>query len=352
MSQPEPKYPDRHTYLGCSELGAACGLSEYDSPQDIRDYKALRRVPQHKSIFERGNEMESTIKRMVAERFGIIISGEQTEFKGTGRVDFLRAHVDGMIEQEFQTQAGESALASLLGVTPLGLGLAEFKSPGSRMAWQYKHDGLPPDYVAQVQGQMALAGAAYCIVFLLDYDAWDLITIPVFPNPVLVEAILDTAADFWSNRLNDEWFPEPVKIEKDQPRGHVVAMEDDPICRVFAAYVGLKDAIKEAEADEKANRAEIEQWMQERKADTAEFPDGTLSWKQAAGAERIDGKAAVAWIGELVASLDQVMAVGEKGASAAAKLEGMVEAWRESGGKLFTSYSAPSRRFVATGRKG
>jgi len=183
------KYPDRHEYIGMSELAAALGLSKWKSRREWYLSKVAPAPDEPTGDMERGNTMESVVYDWFESR-GVMVCQQQLELRHPD-LPIIRAHLDGVI-----CPPSNQAIAALAHVLegsgaqlydPQGLlnepktgdtFIVEIKCPRTRTLPRYQDEGLPPDYLIQGQGQMRLYELdrkvkPKGIVFVVwDYDNW------------------------------------------------------------------------------------------------------------------------------------------------------------------------------------
>lgn len=182
------RFPNRHTYIGASEIGAAIGVSEWDTPYEMWQYKTLRLVkPPQNGPMERGQDMEPVAIALAERRYGMTIAERQKEVQTVdGRI---RAHLDGIIPQY-------EALPDTPGIDAEGPGLAEVKCPGYNRAGKIIRTGPDLEMICQVQVGMHLAKLTWARLIVLDYDDYRLVCTDLLYEPELAKRIIDQGYAF------------------------------------------------------------------------------------------------------------------------------------------------------------
>ena len=94
-------------------------------------------------------------------------------------------------------------------------GVLEIKSCGRGAYYKYVREGLPVDYIAQLQHAMLVTGAGWGSFAIGCRDNGDLKYWDVNPSAAIQKAIFDEASLFWQKVENG---PAPEALEPDDPR--------------------------------------------------------------------------------------------------------------------------------------
>jgi putative phage-type endonuclease len=103
---------------------------------------------------------------------------------------------------------------------PRGRGVLEIKVPGKYNWLKMRREGLPADYILQMQWYLYVTGWAFGSYAIFNADSFEFADegknrFDVLPNPAIIAAILPRLHDFW--RMV-EYGPAPDKLDRDDPR--------------------------------------------------------------------------------------------------------------------------------------
>lgn len=232
---------DRRNYLGASDIAALAGVSPWKSPFELYLEKIgeldpnARTTDADRARQERGHRLEDVALDWDAEIRGLSIERIRRDVRHP-RLPFIVMHPDGRVKPWRQTRR-----------------LLEAKT--SARKW----DGVPQHVEAQVQAQMAAAGADVVDVVVLGFDGPPE-AIEVARNPELIAALEDLAASFWDRVQRRD--PPPVDGSRAASRyldrlfidGPDVRADADQ-ARVLARLLEIRATVKalEAEDDELVN---------------------------------------------------------------------------------------------------
>lgn len=104
-----------------------------------------------------------------------------------------------------------------------GVGPLEIKSCGRAAFYKYKREGLPEDYILQLQHAMLVTGCAWGSYGIGCRDTGELLHWDVEPNAEVQDAIKREAAAFWDS----VWHPHRPSSDADAPQR---LFPDDPRC--------------------------------------------------------------------------------------------------------------------------
>lgn len=236
----EPGSPEYSHVIGCSEIATILGYG-YEAPIDLWRRKTKRApATEHKSIFDRGHEMEPIMARMVQEQHGRTLKSEQAQYRDPDR-PWLVYHADGMFPR--WTPLNDGAMPQS------GPGIWEAKAPGSRMADKMRNEGMTPNYICQGQMGMYVASRALGIDItwgtygFLDYDAYELVCFDTSFKQAFVDAALEKVDAFY-RCLVDDVPPEDLNIdtiiEVPQLEGGVHEFTDGEVVELSRELADLK----------------------------------------------------------------------------------------------------------------
>ena len=131
---------DRHEYLGASEVGQACGLSDYGTDRELWEQKTLRAArTAHKNIFDRGHDMEPIMIGLLNGE-NVDVSLTQAEAFRDDR-PWLVSHLDGIVD--VSACVGGEIFGVKIPDWAVGDGVLEMKAPGSHAASKFKNGDIP-----------------------------------------------------------------------------------------------------------------------------------------------------------------------------------------------------------------
>jgi len=198
------------TVLGCSEVADVLGFG-YKSAVERWKIKTHRMAREdHKSVFDRGHDMEPIMSRMIQRDHGRVLVSEQVQYRDPTR-PWLVYHADGMFPSWTPLNEGAKEQA--------GPGIWEAKAPGSRMCQKMAEEGVTENYVCQGQIGMHVAGAALDRIIgwgtygFLDYDAYELECYDTLADISFQQRALQMLDRFWDCVVRDVP-PEDVEAEK------------------------------------------------------------------------------------------------------------------------------------------
>jgi putative phage-type endonuclease len=186
------KFPDRQSYLGCSEVAAVVGLNPWKSALEVYQEKVGHIPPPDLSDNEAvhfGNILEDVVAQEYQRRSGEKVMRDSRELVHDA-LPFLRGHIDRRI-------VGRRA----------GL---ECKTAGVRMAGQFGEvgtDEVPAHYLVQCQAYLSITGwDEWRLAVLIAGNEFRTYTIP--RDNELIRAIEGRVAEFWQ-RVEERVPPEP-----------------------------------------------------------------------------------------------------------------------------------------------
>jgi len=328
------RFPNRHTYVGASEAGAAIGVSKWETRHDLWMYKTLRWAkPDMTPDMKRGHDMEPYAIRLAKEIYGIEITDRQKEYQSDdGRI---RAHVDGIIP-DYECIEG---VPPLYGVT--GPGVSEVKCPRSGRVSRLVAEGPDQDMLCQVQVQMHLAGLQWARLIILDYDDRDVRCVDIAYDQLVAEEIIRRIYEFLAMVDEDREPPDDMPAPADFITPTVAEMQaDDELGEAMANALRVK-YLRDQYAEEYAIASGTVRLAMKDCTRLVAPGIGHATYPVAKGCTTIQGDKLLAWAQDLCrAVLDRQEA----------KAWTMAKRLHDDPG-LFSKVGTPTRRLTLTAEK-
>lgn len=156
---------------------------------------------QETKLMRLGNTLEPLFSDIYAEETGRSVRVEKEPFV-SAEIPELRVNVDRTVVREKDSVSTD-------------LGVLEIKSVGRAVFYKYKREGLPEDYILQVQHGLTVTGFAFGAFAIGNRDNGDLVHWDVERNNEICKEIALAAPIFWSQVQNG---PMPDALEPDDPR--------------------------------------------------------------------------------------------------------------------------------------
>jgi len=172
---------DRIHSIGGSDTKDVLSLEPYGCARKLW-YKKREYEPEfdtHKPVFDRGHELENIIARKYAKLTGYKV---QKKKKALHHPDhkYITANLDRVI----------------LGSNK-GVGVLECKTMGA-FAWRkYQKEGLPDEYITQMQHYLYVTGYRWGAYAILWADGWQFDWFNIERDSELIERIIDAEHVFW-----------------------------------------------------------------------------------------------------------------------------------------------------------
>lgn len=273
----------RRQGLGSSDAAAVCGLSRWGNPLSVYLDK-LGVLPQEsRPEMEWGLRLEPVIAAAYTERTGQRLTTVPLAWSVAH--PFLLASVDRrwiLAENPVVTHVGR---------------IVELKTTRSAEGWGDEGtDQVPPDYLIQVQHQMAVLGEVCAdVAVLIGGSDFRIYTVP--RNEAVVEQLVAIEGRFWSRFLAREapapdWSdPETPRLVEllHRPRGGVTVDLEGEAQHWVEAYETLGAETRALEKSRRQAKARLCELMGE--AETGRLPDGRAirRKKVTVGPKTVDG---------------------------------------------------------------
>lgn len=238
---------ERKKGIGGSDAGAIAGVDPYTTPLDVYLDKIGERgeTPENPHI-KRGRRLEALIAQEYMERHPEVTLTEPK----------LRRHPD----HQWMIGTPDRIIASPQ-KSKMGLGILEIKAPARAMYERIKLNGVPPNYILQMQHYLMLYGYAWGTFAIFNADQWEMLLVDVERDDELCAQLLKVEERFWNEnvvpRVPPPTITEPaVKLPKHD--GKVKDKAKDPAFGVAVeAYLSAQDMVKEAESLQTAAKQKL-----------------------------------------------------------------------------------------------
>lgn len=233
----EAQNADRRTYLGASDIPTLLGINPYQTPFELwlekRGELDTREAAneQTRNAWERGHRLEDVALDWDAELRGLSIERVRRDIRHP-RLPFVVVHPDARVKPWRSSRK-----------------LLEAKTSGRR--W----DEVPQRVEAQVQMQIAAAGADSCDVVLLSFDGPP-VPYEVPRNDELIAVLEDVAAKWWDRHIVRGETP-PIDGGKGTSqwldrlfREGEEAIADDSQAAALARLLAIRAEVKRLEAED------------------------------------------------------------------------------------------------------
>lgn len=279
-------YVRSSTSIGGSDVAIILGLSKYKTQAQLYDeIVAVHNVPvtdgKQRYVGDnhhiaRGRKAEDWIADLYAEQTGFQVQRVERFYSTTMPFHFS---VDrGILIPNLEA----------LGIGPgekQGMGLMEVKAHSSWVLKDVLKNGVPPYYYCQMQWYYLGTGWEWGEYVTLDYDNWEVIRIPVPPNPEYILDMTDKVVAWWERHIKAGVRPPDTFIDDDErewpmPRiDEPVVRTDEEVERAFRTLQMARENFSMMERQKKMAEEKVKELM----GDIAvmEVPGlGKVSWKE------------------------------------------------------------------------
>jgi predicted phage-related endonuclease len=297
-------FPGRTEYLGASDVGAALGLSPYVDPHQLWLRKTGRAGdPAQSGPMERGRDMENLIIDLCVSQYGMSIKDRQREYTIVGSAlkydpkwgEWLRCHVDGIIADAGTKMHRPDSVK--------GDGVLEVKAPGPQMLRKYIEEGLPKDYIVQMQCALYLTGMTWGRYAFIDYEAWELHCFDVIRSESIITPMLINLMEFWRHVVDDKPVGEVIPPSVPQTKGLLVRRQDSEIEALCEEYADAVRLHKQA----KVRLDEAKEQIKEKAGEENELVELAnllrVSHKYTKPKPKVDTEALLEWAATLTSAL-------------------------------------------------
>lgn len=271
--QTEQWHAERRLGIGGSDAAAALGLSKWKTPYQLYLEKIGEAEPQNETWdMARGKVMEPLLRQHFADTFGVEVLTTNHAVVSEAH-PFMRYNPDG--------------------ITADGV-LAEFKTARYVEGWgQAGTDEVPQDYLIQCQHGLIVLGLEVARPSVSIGFA-EPVYYEVPADKHLQQMIIENEHDFWQRVVNREAPPptsnDDVAMMYRNVNGAAI-MATPEIEQYFAALKMTRATMKDCEADKERFEVIIKQFMGENETLLGANGLPLATWKQQAGAKRVDADA-------------------------------------------------------------
>lgn len=216
---PQVNEQDRSTYLGASEIAAACGLSPHTSRYDLWMKKTGRLAddPDNPHI-RRGRACESAVRDVELPRDDRIIETRPGDWRQHPDHPFIAAHVD--FYAKWQNGGGVIDVAG------------EIKVPQSYTYQVIREQGLPEPNTMQLMLGTGLAELDKGVFGIHNADAWETLVFACDFDQELYDWMVAKGVEFMEQHVFADEPPDPFPDMSEMPEvpklaGEAVATTDD-----------------------------------------------------------------------------------------------------------------------------
>lgn len=235
----------RRTGIGGSDAAAVLGRSKWRTARDVWEEKTdtEKFAPQPRNpIFERGKRLEPVALQLYLEESGETVHSAQDLYRHPQH-DFLMCHPDGLI------------------VANAGDGVLEIKVLGMQTFGKILREGIPEDYLLQMQHNLMVTGKTWGEFFILQPERWQTLRVNVQADPTLQAQMEAAEVLFWEQHVRTRTPPPLTAVPLDLPAvtGTLQRRTDDAFDKALANYqqakglvIAARVILEEATADLKA----------------------------------------------------------------------------------------------------
>jgi len=269
----EQWHAERRLGLGGSDAAAALGLSKWKTPYQLYLEKIGQTEPQDETWdMARGSAMEPLLRQHFADRFGVEVYTTPSAVVSE-KHPFMRYNPDG--------------------VTSDGV-LAEFKTARYVEGWgQAGTDEVPQDYLIQCQHGLIVLGLEV-VRPSVSIGFAEPVYYEVPADKELQQMIIEREHDFWQ-RVIDRNAPDPTTYDdvalmyrKVNGASIIATLE---IQEAFLELQTIRRLMKDYEVDKERFEVTIKNFMGENEVLLGDYGQPLATWKQQAGAKRVDADA-------------------------------------------------------------
>lgn len=229
--------------IGGSDIAAIIGVSKFKTALDVFLSKTTEQPELKGEHLYWGHALEAPIAARFSEETGELIY-RQPEIKKHPKHDFALANADGLIIDK---------------ITQQPIGILEIKTANAfkTKEWSNEDDGVPIEYIAQVQWYMEIFDVDFAYIAVLiggsDYRQYR-----IERDRELAADLLARAKEFWENHVMKNVPPEPqnaADVQKLYPQDDGEAQQADTetliayneLCSLKAQAKVLDEQITERE---------------------------------------------------------------------------------------------------------
>ena len=192
----------RRSGLGGSDVGAIMGVDQYKDGLDVYLDKVDPGPDFDSPAMERGRYLEPVVSKLYE-----VTSGRRLQH-GKFRRDQKNKHLIGSPDRIIKPTGRKPYAADVS--SP---GVLEIKTANRFVLKKMKEQGLPKNYILQLQHYMGLSGTSWGAFAVLCPDPWEFLTFTVEFDQVLYDRVCDVLQAFWRDHVQAEVPPIPKPID-------------------------------------------------------------------------------------------------------------------------------------------
>lgn len=192
----------RRSGLGGSDVGAIMGVDQYKDGLDVYLDKVDPGPDFDSPAMERGRYLEPVVSKLYE-----VTSGRRLQH-GKFRRDQKNKHLIGSPDRIIKPTGRKPYAADVS--SP---GVLEIKTANRFVLKKMKEQGLPKNYILQLQHYMGLSGTSWGAFAVLCPDPWEFLTFTVEFDQELYDRVCDVLQRFWDDHVQAEVPPIPKLID-------------------------------------------------------------------------------------------------------------------------------------------
>jgi putative phage-type endonuclease len=232
--------------IGGSDASAVIGCNPYRTAGEVYELKlGLREPDLPNAAMKRGVYLEPIARRLYREltgrRIGRLPQVEHPSYP------FMLCNVDGSIHANRRRNGHE------------GAGVLELKCPGVWSFAKIKREGLPLNYIAQMQHNLSVTGFSWGSFALFNADLWELIHFDVVADLELQHALIIKEQQFWLQHVmkqippptaqdtTPELMAQLAKAHEDAGAGELIVRNDSEWAEAAAQFFEAEEIAETGE---------------------------------------------------------------------------------------------------------
>jgi putative phage-type endonuclease len=246
----------RRQGLGGSDIAAVMGRSKWRTPLDVY----LDKLGEAPELAQNADMRRGIVQEPVAADEYVTATG-----RAVRRMPLVR-------HREFPFLIGnvDRQIITVTGAPPLvehpapGPGVLEVKVPRISVFGRIVRQGLPDDYILQLQHYLLVTGYAWGSFAVFNADLHRLLWFDVLADAALQQQIVEAGSRFWTEHVLTRVPPPTATVatlELPQVEGQLVKRDDEAWAQAVRALVEAQE-LKQAAADlEEATKAHLKELM-------------------------------------------------------------------------------------------
>lgn len=232
---------ERRGGVGGSDAGAICGVDKYRDALDVYLDKIGEKSGdgEENRHTKRGRKLEQIVAEEYLDRHP---EDSLTKPVGTQihpKLHWMRGNPDRIIHSPRHTTEGP--------------GVLEIKVPSRHTYDKIRLEGIPPNYVLQMQHYLAVTGLKWGTFAVFNADKWELMLVEVVRDDKVIDAMTAIEEKFWNDCVVPRKPPKRGKKKEarlELPKSDGLVRDrrsDGQFIEAVLAYEGAQQQVKEAE---------------------------------------------------------------------------------------------------------